>query len=542
MLPRLYTRPLVTGAGPHCPCGCALSPATSLGFSLIEFSDLLGIELLPWQRWLAVHAFETVPDGVTPISRTFRYRTVLIMVARQNGKTTWVEIKNLWKMFVLQVPLIVGTAQNLDLAEESWAHAVEIAEGVDELAEEIADVVKGAGKKALVLNNGARWIMKAATRGGGRGLSGDDVNLDELREHRKWEAWGAITKTTLARKKAQIFAFSNAGDDGSVVLNAVQENARAVAKALLEDPDAEGIDTTLGLFEWSVPDDVKCTCRRTGAHPHKTDCQLSDRALWAQANPSLGYTITEQALASALATDPEAIFRTECLCQRVPDLNKAVIDAEVWATLADVDSRPDTSAITFAVDVSPDGSWASIASYSGPGGEPGHLEIVDHREGTSWLPARLATLKERYNPIAITLDARSPAGQLLVALDALGITSQRIRVEEKWSSELGALEKYDQWDRGGLYIPQTTEVCAGCGQLVEAVSRGTFRHPGQLPMTTAISGAKARTVGDSWAWGRRLASVDISPLVAATLARYAHVKLSPKLAADDDYDVLSSVL
>jgi hypothetical protein len=35
--------------------------------------------------------------------------------ARQNGKTTMlVEVKNLWKMFVLQVPLIIGTAQILD--------------------------------------------------------------------------------------------------------------------------------------------------------------------------------------------------------------------------------------------------------------------------------------------------------------------------------------------------------------------------------------------------------------------------------------------
>ena len=51
--------------------------------------------------------------------------------------------------------------------------------------------------------------------------------------------------------------------------------------------------------------------------------RLARKAIWSrpfrQANPALGYTITEEAIASALSTDPETIFRTEVLCQHVPD-------------------------------------------------------------------------------------------------------------------------------------------------------------------------------------------------------------------------------
>jgi hypothetical protein len=40
----------------------------------------------------------------------------------------------------------------------------------------------------------------------------------------------------------------------------------------------------------------------------------------------------------------------------------------------------------------------------------------------------------------------------------------------------------------------------------------------------ARAGATERPLGDAWAWGRRKSSVDISPLVAATLAVDAAVQ------------------
>jgi phage terminase large subunit-like protein len=262
--PRIFTPPLIAGRPGPCGCGCALTPKTSLGFSCADFAEeVLGFELIPWQRWLLIHALELRPDG------RFRFRTVLVLVARQNGKTTLVEVKNLWKMFVLRVPLVIGTAQNLDVSEESWDKAVEIVESIPELFAEVprdGGVVRVNGKKSLKLIHGSRWKVAAASRKGGRGLSGDDVNLDELREHHTWDSWAAVTKTTMARRKAQIWAFSNAGDDRSIVLNDLQEKGRAT----VEDPSA---DSSLGIFEWSAPD----------------DCPIDDPNMWRLANPSLGY-------------------------------------------------------------------------------------------------------------------------------------------------------------------------------------------------------------------------------------------------------------
>ncbi len=50
-------------------------------------------------------------------------------------------------------------------------------------------------------------------------------------------------------------------------------------------------------------------------------CKITDRAAWALANPSLGYTITEEAIEEAIATSPIENTRTETLCQWIDSLS-----------------------------------------------------------------------------------------------------------------------------------------------------------------------------------------------------------------------------
>lgn len=507
--PRLYTPPLVQGKPGPCGCGCALTPETSLGFSAVDFArDVVGVEPLPWQRWLLIHALELRPDG------RFRYRTILILVARQNGKTTIIEVKNLWKMFVLQVPLVIGTAQNLDISEESWDKAVEIAEAVPDLKVEIRHVDKTNGKKALKLANGSRWKIAAASRKGGRGLSGDDVNLDELREHQTWESWAAVTKTTMAKRNPQVYAFSNAGDDKSVVLNDLQAKARLAAAQLADflsrttTADAaqlaqaaheQGVDTTLGLMEWSAHEDIKCTCKQL---PHLPDCKLRDKRAWAQANPSLGYTVTEEAIESALSTDPEPIFRTEVLCQRVETLAEEwqVIKARPWADACDSEAaivgRP-----AYGVYVPPDRSYTAIVAAGDS--ETGRLiEItsnskvgLDYRPGTGWVVARLKELNE-HDPSVMVIDDKALA---------------------------------DEAESAGLVVHRATvaDVVTGCQRLYDGicgadVDARDVRHLGQKELSDAAAGAVKRDVGGSWAWARRDLTVDVTTIAAASLALFGH--------------------
>jgi len=528
--PRIWTRPLVTGPPGPCGCGCALTPETSLGFDAVEFAeDPVGIRLLPWQRWLLIHALELRPDG------TFRFRTVLVLVARQNGKTALFELKNLWKLFVLRVLLVLGTAQVLEYAEESWDKAVEIAESIPELAAEIAHVDKTNGKKTLRLKGGPRWKIATATRRGGRSLSADDVNLDELREHTNWDAWGAVSKTTMAKPNAQVWALSNAGDDRSVVLNDLQAIGRAVAQHPENDP-------TFGHFEWSAPDDITCTCGRPDG-VHLPDCKLRDRAARAQANPALGYgTITDVALDSALATDPEAVYRTECLCQRVQTL------ADRWQVISEADylrllDEQSTAAdpLVFSIDITPERSFTTFSAVGArPDGDL-HGEVIDHAEGTSWAAARAVELNRRWKPARWVIDAGGAAGFLIPILEAEGLTVEPMttrQVAQAFGMLKTAVELAAQQDRDAAGAPAPVEapppaldpaIVAALADLAEdefTVPRLWIR-PGRhtAALAAAVEGATPRRIGDGTTWDRRNNTIVISPIVSLTNAVHGFVTL-----------------
>jgi hypothetical protein len=491
---------------------------------VVEFSrDVLQVEPLPWQRWWFIHALELRPSR---LSAMWRFRTVLTLAARQNGKTTKIEVKNLWKLFVLRLGLIVNTAQDLDTAEESWDKAVEIVESIPELDAEKAHVDRTNGKKALRLTNGSRWKVVSTSRRGGRGKSGDDVNLDELREHLDWLAWGAVTKTTMARPNAQIHAFSNAGDDRSVVLNAL----RAKALATIRDPHS---DPSLGIFEWSAPDDVCCTCSRTPDTLHAADCRLRDRKAWAQANPALGYTITEEAIESALGTDPESVFRTEVLCQRVPDLTEGIITAAQWGKLHDPDSQR-SGDVALGADVSPLRDYAAISVYGLRGDELGHGQLVDYRPGTDWLVGRLAEWKDALDPVAIGM-GRGTYQSLKEDLTEVGIEVPEPCQAAKCADPLHPNEPA----RGDLAVTTATSMAAACGQMIDAVRQETLRVVPSDDLDDSAVGARTRMSGDTIAWAPKDSRSVIAPIVSLTVARWAY-ETRAHLVLDANYDVLSS--
>ena len=190
------------------------------------------------------------------------------MVARQNGKTEVIVWLTLYLMFMRNGQTVLGVAQTESLAKETWRKAVALARQ-EGLREEIDGHPRTTnGQIELMLTNGSRYKVSAANEQAGRGLSVDLLFMDELRVKKTWGVWGALAPTTAARPDALVLAASNAGDDESVVLNDMR------AKALSGDADS------LGLFEWSAEPDV----------------DLDDRLAWAQANPSLGYTLSESVL------------------------------------------------------------------------------------------------------------------------------------------------------------------------------------------------------------------------------------------------------
>lgn len=483
-----------------------LNPATSKGFACIEVAEeILEIELLPWQRALLIRALELNPDG------TYRFKTVVLLVARQNGKSTLMQVLSLWRMYAESAPLVIGTAQSLDIAEEQWAGAVEIAEGIPELAELIEHVDRTNGKKALRLDTGERYKVAAASRRGGRGLSGDLVLLDELREHQNWQAWGAVTKTTMARKLAQIWAASNAGDMASVVLRRLRSLAhRALGwpdgKDGMDDLDKAGgdadesteADDSLGIFEWS-------------AAPGRS---VWDREGWAEANPSLGYTIDLRSIAAADSTDPEWVFRTEVMCQFVNMLGAGPFPTGAWAATLDTkDERAergvtrDTGRVAcYGVDMSENGmAYVALAFWDTEGRIRG--EIVAHRAGPDWVIPWLKSPTRKVPPKHVAFQRRgAPISALWKDFEDAGID-----VTPWGDSELAG------WHTKVYHLIKV----AAADDAPEGESAEEFRacvhlsHGVQPALDVAAASAQIKAVGDGgWVIDRKASPADASPLVA----------------------------
>lgn len=359
--PRLYTPPLRE-----------LTPETSLGYAACEYAKtVLGKNLYPWQEWALVHLLEII--GELEGDWHFRYRTAVIMVSRQCGKTVLSEVLASFFLNVLCVDSIFGTSLSLDKAEEVWEAVIADQETVPELSADIDRVARTNGNKRLILTGLRTYKVGAPTRRAGRGDSNDLVMLDELREHRDWETWSAAAASINAKPNGIIVCFSNAGDPDSVVLRQLREQAiEKINGDKASDMGGEvDVDVdALGLFEWSAPDGAA------------TD----DMEALAQANPALGYgNLTERALLSNRNTFPEAKFRSECMCQQVATILPAPFPDGAWEAGVDESSKiAPESEIIYGIDLSNDRRWTTIAACGMREDGNYHIEVIARRVGTEW--------------------------------------------------------------------------------------------------------------------------------------------------------------
>lgn len=489
--PRIFTPPLRE-----------LTPDTTLGYDIIDFArEVLHIEPHPWQKWFLIHAFEIIdlPDDTWRL----RFRTIILLVGRQCGKTTLGTIIALYFLYQLGVALILGTAQDVANAEDIWALCVEMAQANEELAEQIKHVWFTNGAKRLQLEGGRDYRVKAANRKAGRGKSADLVLLDELREHQTWDAYAALSKTGMARRNALLLCMSNAGDGTSVVLR----HFRIRAHRMLGDPD--GIvaaigdselladesaleDTALGLFEWSAAPDMA----------------IDDPRAWAQGSPSLGYTIEYSTMKAACADDPADVFKTECLCQWVTSAVDPPFPIGAWDAGKDEksDIAPDAQ-LWWGVDVSADRTHASIAVCGRRADGELHAELAAYRSGTGWLAGWLADAAPNYpEGMKVALQSRgSPVASLadvLAAIDGVTIVECCGKDVAGWSGRL--------WDAVAACDPDSDSDAT------------PLHHRTQPALDLAANIAATRPMGDgAWAFDRAKSMEDISPLVAVCMAHGA---------------------
>lgn len=502
--PRIATKPLRP-----------LTPETSHGYSVIEFAtDVLGINLFPWQRALLIRALELNVDG------TYRFRKIFVLVGRQNGKTTLLTVLTLWWLFMdadsfpEHLPadefLILGTAQNLDLAEEAWDSALKRCDPnpeeddvkfvVADLQAETRKPVRTNGKKSLRLRNGAKYEPRAASRMGGRGKSAARVLMDEMREQQTWDVWGAVSKTKNAIFNSQLWGISSAGDVKSIVLRTLRDGAiktieeydRYVETGLqtLEE-FANTHDIQTALFEWSVAPGTP----------------LLDVEGVLQSNPSVGYKpmFFESIWSDLLGDEPEWQKRTEILCDWVTGRVEPFIDPEPWTLAEDAPVEGDDGELLELGSVIKDGSrviagldvsWGrpttsiSVAGYRDDGRI--HVELVVHRAGTRWVVKTMKRMRQTSGIDTVAIQTRGcPSADLVAPLKEAGFTV--IAIE------------------GSVLLNSA-------GRLKQRLDEDMIRHRSQPPVNMAIAYGTTKNLSGLPVWDRENSPVDVAPVVSVTNA------------------------
>jgi hypothetical protein len=452
---------------------------SSAGAEAVELCAMAGLHLDPWQALVLTNALGERPDG------KWAAFEVGVNVARQNGKDAILEARELTGLFLLGERMIIHSAHMFDTSLEHFRRLLELIEGTPDFDRRVKRVSRSHGEEGIELRGGQRIRFRTRTKGGGRGFSGDLVMLNEAMDLPE-ASIGALMPTMAARSMTgnpQVWYAGSAVDQ--------QVHEHGVVFARIRERGLRGGDPSLAYFEHSaeaVGDDGKALL------PDEVPAVLlEDEQAWAEANPGLGIRISAEHVANELRSMDGRTFAVERM--GIGDWpatggSGGVIDVGRWDALADPGSRM-VDPVCFSLDVRPDRSVATIGVAGLRADGLPHVEVVERRRGTGWVVGRIVELVGRHRPSGVFVDNQGPAGSLIADLERAGVSVTTVNA---------------------------TEHARACGNLFDLVEQGGLRHLGTGELREAVRGAKTRPLGDAWAWARSKSSVDISPLVAVTLA------------------------
>ncbi len=415
---------------------------------------------MPHQKQILEVMLEVRPDG-TPV-----YREGIVIMPRQCAKTTTTLILELHRALLWGGPQVIGyTAQTgWDARRKLIDDQVPLIEN-SPLAASVKRVYRGAGMESIKFLNGSRIDVMPSTPTAGHGRTIDLAILDEAMSDEDDRREQAILPAMATRREGQLFVISTAGTQSSLYLRRKVDQGRAIVET--------GVEAGIAYFEWSAD----------GAE----DEDIDDPDLWRRTIPALGYTIDESVIRHARATMKEAEFRRAYLCQWT-HLEESVIPEKLIHRVIDPQTVP-SGKLSFGIDVSMDRAHASISVSD----ETGRVELVEHREGVSWVVDRALQLYRQHRG-ALVVDGYSPANSLVDRLEAGGIPVTRYSLRD---------------------------MVGACGLFYDAILDDAIRIRPHPMLELALKSAKKKTIASGWLWSRTIEEADLTPLFSATLA-YHH--------------------
>lgn len=446
----------------------------SSGADAAEFSARTGLVLDPWQVYALECLMQERADG------KWAARTGVLVVPRQNGKGAVDEAWELAQLFLNDCRIVLHTAHHNKTAKSAFAKMRAHIEGSPALKSRLMNDRSGGirianGEYGFTFKTGQQLIYGTRTGGAGRGLTIDAMVLDEVQELTDDEL-DALKPTIATAPNPQTLMTGSAPKPSSEVLARLMAQGRSG-------------DTSICYLEWSIDE----------TEPY----DLDDRALWMQANPGLGLRLSEEAVIDERGTMSDAGFARERLGLWEGVSEGRVFKPGVWESLENR-SAVLLGTPMFAVEVAEDRSWTAIAA-AGAGETGVTVDVIENRRGVDWVPPRLTEILAKNPSSKVLIQPSSAAGSLIPDLP-----------EQQ------------------VHKATATEYAQACGAFYDLVIAGELAHLGQGELNESVRGARKKLSADAWVWDRRKSGLDISPLVAVTLAAWGHKAHAP-------VDILNSV-
>lgn len=467
----------------------------TLGPEVCDVATLAGFAPDPEQEYALDAMFALDERGRA------RFFEVCVICCRQNMKTGLIKQAELGWLYVTKQRLIVHSAHEMSTTKEAFLDLVTLIESTPALSKRLAagpshGIMRGNGDESIALATGQRIKFKARTNGGGRGLTGDKVVLDEGFAL-KPEHMGSLLPTLSARPDPQVIVGSSAGLSKSETLRGMRDRGRA------------GSSPKQLYLEWAVPEDAceSQTCEHELGTP---GCALDDLDLLKLANPALDRRITRDYIVAERQALPVAEFGRERAGWWDEDEDAvALFGSGAWEAIG---VKPGKSSIagtpTFGIAVTVGETHACIGAAGQNKRGQWHLEPIEHKRGTSWVVKRAKKLHRKHGG-SFVVAAKGPAAALIDELEAEGVPVIRAALSDEQDA---------------------------CAQLFDDVREGRAVHMHYAELDTAVAGAKKRDIGDRWVLTRKSdLGLDITPLEAVNLAKWGAQQ-------ELDYDPLDSIL
>lgn len=455
---------------------CAQRAVASAGDDAIEFAESIGggfYVLDDWQKYcirglLAEDAKARLCAGVG-----------LILMPRQNGKNSVLEVIELYAFYVLGLPYILHTAHLQETTADHMARLWSAIESDEDLLSITKMTVANGKEKIWRTDTRANIKFKTRSKKIGRGGSPRMVVFDEalyLTDDQIQAMLPSLSAQSMRADKPILIYTSSAPVAESIVLHRVRSAVLAG-----QMPDAF-------YAEWSLELVAKDHMERMAEMRRLA----ADRDGWYAANPGMGIRIDPDYIA---ANELPMMSLEAFLIERLgvvfdPGTDDAVINPLLWASLAEPTSTI-ASHKQWALSVAPDRKWSTFGVAGRRADGRLHVEWLERRAGTSWVVDVGAQLYAS-SRIPLRVHKSGPEGSFIDLLRERGVEVTEV---------------------------SSAEVAASTGQFIDACNAGGLRHLGQTSLDLALKGAVLRTSTDGAAlWSQRNSQVEITPLMACTVA------------------------